>query len=128
MEARGLKTDFGRRITFWGGGCDTHAVLNHGTPKEVRRHVREQVSVLRPGGGFVFQQVHNILADVPPRMSLPCLMRCRFERDAGCEMWDVGRIPLSTLAHSACGKTMWLRRRAVLGNNRSRIPGPLPLP
>jgi uroporphyrinogen decarboxylase len=25
------------------------------------------VEVLSPGGGFVFQQVHNIMADVPPR-------------------------------------------------------------
>jgi uroporphyrinogen decarboxylase len=66
MEARGLKADFGDRITFWGGGCDTHAVLNQSTPREIREHVIEQVSVFKPGGGFVFQQVHNILADVPP--------------------------------------------------------------
>ncbi|MGB2905900.1 MAG: uroporphyrinogen decarboxylase family protein [Candidatus Aminicenantaceae bacterium] len=66
MEAAGLKRDFGRDITFWGGGCDTRDVLPHGTPEEVGRHVAEQVRVLRPGGGFVFQQVHNILADVPP--------------------------------------------------------------
>ena len=37
-----------------------------GTPDEVRRHVREMVDIFKPGGGFVFQQVHNILADVPP--------------------------------------------------------------
>jgi uroporphyrinogen decarboxylase len=66
METRGLKADFGARITLWGGGCDTHAVLNMASPEEIRDHVRQQVSILRPGGGFVFQQVHNILADVPP--------------------------------------------------------------
>lgn len=66
MDAAGLKRDFGRQITFWGGGCDTHKVLAFGTPEEVRQHVREQVGILAPGGGFVFQQVHNILADVPP--------------------------------------------------------------
>jgi uroporphyrinogen decarboxylase len=66
MESRGLKADFGRHITFWGGGCDTHIVLSRGTPDEVRQHVREQISIFAPGGGFVFQQVHNILADVPP--------------------------------------------------------------
>jgi len=66
MDARGLKDDFGDGITLWGGGCDTHFVLPLGTPDEVRRHVGEQVSILKPGGGFVFQQVHNILADVPP--------------------------------------------------------------
>jgi len=66
MEARGLKRDFGRRLTLWGGGCDTRSVLPLGTPEEIRRHVKEQISILKPGGGFVFQQVHNILADVPP--------------------------------------------------------------
>ena len=30
------------------------------------RHVQEQVEILRPGGGAVFQQVHNIMANVPP--------------------------------------------------------------
>jgi uroporphyrinogen decarboxylase len=67
MAARELKKDFGQRITFWGGGCDTHRVLSFGSPEEVRRHVREQVALLNPGGGFVFQQVHNILANVPPQ-------------------------------------------------------------
>lgn len=66
MEPRQLKADFGDRITFWGGGCDTHQILNQGSPKDVRRHVQEQVSIFRPGGGFVFQQVHNILADIRP--------------------------------------------------------------
>ena len=66
METAGLKRDFGGRLTLWGGGCDTRFILSKGTSEEVRRHVREQVSILSPGGGFVFQQVHNILADVPP--------------------------------------------------------------
>lgn len=65
MDTGDLKRDFGRDITFWGGGCDTRDILPHGTPEEVRTHVRTQVDRLRPGGGFVFQQVHNILADVP---------------------------------------------------------------
>jgi uroporphyrinogen decarboxylase len=66
MEPRALKRDFGDRLTLWGGGCDTHKTLAFATPDAIRRHVREQVAILEPGGGFVFQQVHNILADVPP--------------------------------------------------------------
>jgi uroporphyrinogen decarboxylase len=66
MEAEGLKRDFGKDILFWGGGCDTQTVLRSGTPQEVAAHVKKQVQVLAPGGGFVFQQVHNILAGVPP--------------------------------------------------------------
>ncbi len=67
MDARGLKADFGRDITFWGGGCDTRSILPHGSAPDIRRHVQEQLSILSPGGGFVFQQVHNIMADVPPQ-------------------------------------------------------------
>ncbi|MBE7557622.1 methyltransferase [bacterium] len=66
MDAAGLKRDFGRDITFWGGGCDTRDVLSRGTPQEVADHVRRQIEIMAPGGGFVFQQVHNILANVPP--------------------------------------------------------------
>ena len=66
MDAAGLKRDFGSRLTFWGGGCDTRDMLIKGTPAQVTEHVRQQVKVWQPGGGFVFQQVHNILADVPP--------------------------------------------------------------
>jgi uroporphyrinogen decarboxylase len=67
MAAEGLKQDFGKDITFWGGGCDTQWLLSHGTPEEVSDHVKRQVEIMRQGGGFVFQQVHNILADVPPQ-------------------------------------------------------------
>lgn len=66
MDAAGLKQDFGRDIVLWGGGCDTQEILPHGTPEQVKKHVREQINILNPGGGFVFQQVHNILAFVPP--------------------------------------------------------------
>ena len=66
MEAAELKRDFGRDLAFWGGGCDTQRVLPQATPEQVRAHVLDQCAALAPGGGFVFQQVHNILANVPP--------------------------------------------------------------
>ncbi len=66
MDAVSLKREFGKDITFWGGGCDTQRILPRGTPEEIREHVTQQVEVLREGGGFVFEQVHNVLADVPP--------------------------------------------------------------
>jgi len=65
MEAAGLKADFGRDLVFWGGGCDTQTILPEASPEAVADHVRRQVAVLRPGGGFVFCSVHNILANVP---------------------------------------------------------------
>jgi uroporphyrinogen decarboxylase len=66
MDVESLKREFGREMVFWGGGCDTQRILPKGLPEEVRNHVRRQVDVLKRGGGFVFQQVHNVLADVPP--------------------------------------------------------------
>jgi uroporphyrinogen decarboxylase len=66
MDPKGLKADFGSRLTFWGGGCDTRDMLSKGTPRQVRDHVRGLLDIWRPGGGYVFQQVHNIMADVPP--------------------------------------------------------------
>ncbi len=65
MKAVDLKEEFGARLVFWGGGCDTQTVLPTATPEAVADHVRRQVATLAPGGGFVFQQVHNILANVP---------------------------------------------------------------
>ncbi|MFW5986353.1 MAG: uroporphyrinogen decarboxylase family protein, partial [Halanaerobiales bacterium] len=66
MEPEGLKKDFGQEMVFWGGGCDTRRILPEGSPEEVKEHVKNQLEIMSPGGGFVFQQVHNILADVPP--------------------------------------------------------------
>jgi uroporphyrinogen decarboxylase len=42
-------------------------VLPHGTPAEVKDHVKRRLEILMPGGGFVFNTVHNILPDVPPQ-------------------------------------------------------------
>jgi uroporphyrinogen decarboxylase len=66
MEPWRLKKDFGDRMVFWGGGCDTREVLSRGTPTEVADNVRVNIEAFKQGGGFIFQQVHNILADVPP--------------------------------------------------------------
>jgi len=66
MESADLKKRFGDRLSFWGGGCDTQAVLPRGTPHEVREEVRRRIRDLAPGGGFVFNPVHNIQPHVPP--------------------------------------------------------------
>jgi uroporphyrinogen decarboxylase len=66
MDPAGLKAEFGREMVFWGGGCDTQTALASETPEALKKHVRERVRILARGGGFVFQQVHNIMANVPP--------------------------------------------------------------
>ena len=66
MEPAALKRDFGADLVFWGGGVDTQDVLPHGTPQQVKDDVRRNIEALAPGGGYVFNPVHNIQADVPP--------------------------------------------------------------
>lgn len=66
MDPSHLKQTYGDRFTFWGGGCDTRHILPLGTPDEIHGNVRDLCPVWNAGGGFVFQQVHNVLADVPP--------------------------------------------------------------
>jgi uroporphyrinogen decarboxylase len=66
MDPVRLKAAYGDRFTFWGGGCDTRDILPRATPETIREHVGHQVEAFSSNGGFVFQQVHNIMADVPP--------------------------------------------------------------
>lgn len=65
MDAAELKAGWGSRLTFWGGGVDTQQVLPFGTPAQVRAQVRERLATFAPGGGFVFNPVHNIQARTP---------------------------------------------------------------
>jgi hypothetical protein len=65
MDARRLKEEFGRDIVFWGGGVDTQKTLAFGTPEAVRAEVLERCRIFGPGGGFVFNAVHNVQANVP---------------------------------------------------------------
>lgn len=66
MEVESLKARFGKDLTFWGGGCDTRDILPNATPQQVKDHVRKNLDVMFRDGGFIFQQVHNIVSNVPP--------------------------------------------------------------
>ena len=65
MEPEQLKANFGDRIVFWGGGVDTQKTLPFGTPAQVREEVLRRCGIFAPGGGFVFNPVHNIQAQTP---------------------------------------------------------------
>jgi uroporphyrinogen decarboxylase len=65
MDTAQLKRKYGKHLTFWGGGCDTQKVLPYGTTSEVRCEVQKRIRDLAPGGGFVFNPVHNIQPLVP---------------------------------------------------------------
>jgi uroporphyrinogen decarboxylase len=66
MDTAEIKRQFGKDISFWGGGVDTQGVFPHGTPQQVADQVKRQIDILAPGGGFVFNTVHCIQPDVPP--------------------------------------------------------------
>jgi uroporphyrinogen decarboxylase len=79
MDTKALKKEFGDVLTFWGGGVDTQKILPFGSPEEVREEVKRRIDDLAPGGGFVFNTIHNIQADVPPEnieAMLETLERC----------------------------------------------------
>ena len=65
MEPQNLKKKYGDKIVFWGGGVDTQVAFAFGKPKEVKDQVKRQCEILNKNGGFVFNTVHNIQANVP---------------------------------------------------------------
>jgi len=67
MDPFTLKKEFGKDITFWGGGVDTSSILNRATPEDVRKDVLKRCEIFSKDGGFVFAPIHNILPEVPPQ-------------------------------------------------------------
>jgi len=65
MDPRKLKEKYGRDLVFWGGGVDTQGAFAFGTPAQVKEQVKTQCDILNKDGGFVFNTVHNIQANVP---------------------------------------------------------------
>ena len=65
MDPRILKKKYGDKLVFWGGGVDTQGAFAFGTPAQVKDQVKSQCSILNENGGFVFNTVHNIQANVP---------------------------------------------------------------
>lgn len=65
MAPEKLKREFGKDLVFWGGGVDTQKTLPFGTPTEVYEEVRARIGIFDDGGGFVFDAIHNVQANVP---------------------------------------------------------------
>jgi hypothetical protein len=65
MAPKQLKAEFGDHLVFWGGGVDTQHTLPFGTPEQVREQVLSRCEVFAPGGGFVFNTIHNVQAETP---------------------------------------------------------------
>ena len=67
MDPKILKKKYGDKLVFWGGGVDTQGAFAFGTPDQVKEQVKTQCSILNENGGFIFNTVHNIQANVPFR-------------------------------------------------------------
>jgi uroporphyrinogen decarboxylase len=63
-DLEGLKKRFGKKMVFC-GGIDTHTVLPHGSPDDVRQEVRRVINALGPDGGYMVSSVHTVMNDVP---------------------------------------------------------------
>ena len=93
MDLKRLKQEYGKDIVFWGGGIDTQEILPRGSKKAIEDEVKKNVEILMKDGGFVFAQVHNIQADVPPEniqtMYDAFYKSCFFEK---CPAHPIGRM------------------------------------
>lgn len=65
MDPAHLKNTFGKDLVFWGGGIDTQKTLPYSTREQVREEVLRLCDIFAKDGGFVFNTVHNIQANVP---------------------------------------------------------------
>ena len=64
MDPATLKSRYGKKLSFWGGAIDSQRVLPRATPEQIRQDVRRHLEIWKPGGGYIFNNVHNIQADV----------------------------------------------------------------
>ncbi len=53
------------RITLWGGGLNSQVTLPLGSLEDIEREVAEVTACLGQGGGYVFCNIHNLLAEIP---------------------------------------------------------------
>ncbi len=67
MDAKKLKREYGRDIVFWGGGVDTQKSMLFSTPEQIRDDVKRNCEIFMKDGGFVFNQIHNMLPGIPPQ-------------------------------------------------------------
>ena len=65
MDPEKLKSTYGDHLVFWGGGIDSQRILPFESPETIRDHVKANIEIFKPGGGYVFNAVHNIQPDVP---------------------------------------------------------------
>ena len=109
MDPAALKARFGDRMAFWGGAIDAQHVLPSASPETVREHVRRNLEVWKPGGGYVFNNVHNIQAGVPPENVVALF-------DAAYEFGFYEYKCAARTCSGQCAACHWLRQCCVEGS------------
>jgi len=66
MDPRLLKQKYGKKLVFWGGAIDAQHIFPFASPGQIREQIRKNLEIFKPGGGYIFNNVHNIQLDVPP--------------------------------------------------------------
>ncbi|MGD9938663.1 MAG: uroporphyrinogen decarboxylase family protein [Clostridia bacterium] len=66
MDPAMLKREFGKDISFWGGGVNMQQTVVTGSVQDIKDEARRHIEIFSKDGGYVFTQVHNIQANVPP--------------------------------------------------------------
>ncbi|MBM3254201.1 MAG: hypothetical protein FJZ16_08105 [Candidatus Omnitrophica bacterium] len=74
MDIKKLKEEFGKDLSFWGGGIDVQKQLPFYSLKEIEEEIKKTIGIMAPGGGFIFFPTHNIQADVSPDR-IDCLFK-----------------------------------------------------
>ncbi|GAB1481776.1 uroporphyrinogen decarboxylase family protein [Treponema sp.] len=70
MEPAFLKKEFGADLTYWGGGVNMQETVVTGSIEDIKAEARRNIEIFSKDGGYVFTQVHNIQANVPPEKVL----------------------------------------------------------
>jgi len=65
MNARFLKREFGKDLSFW-GAIDTQKILPFGSEEELKEEIKNKITDLGLDGGYVLASVHAIQPDVLP--------------------------------------------------------------
>lgn len=66
MDANYLKTTYGDALSFY-GAIDIQDLLPKGTPRQVKKEVKDKIAILGEGGGYILAPAHNIQPDTPLR-------------------------------------------------------------
>lgn len=66
MDGKMLHEKYQKDLVFWGGGINTQETLPFGTKEEIKREVKERLALFGQDGGYIFNQVHNIVGNTKP--------------------------------------------------------------